>query len=71
VDDLLPLEMISRWKMEDGSGNTQAARPSQLSSRTQEGRQRRLQDLNALASSISNMKDAVAYCGVFGKGKVR
>jgi hypothetical protein len=60
--------------MEHRSGNTQAARPSQLSSRTQEGWQRRLQDLNALAASISNMKDAVDYFGlrgVFGKGKVR
>jgi hypothetical protein len=60
--------------MENGSGNTQGARPSQLSSRTQEGRQRRLQELNPLAPSISNMKDAVAYFGlrgVFGKGKVR
>jgi hypothetical protein len=60
--------------MEDGSGNTQGARPSQLFSRTQEARQRRLQKLNPLAPSISNMKDAVAYFGlrgVFGKGKLR
>jgi hypothetical protein len=38
------------------------------------GRQRRLQKLNALPPSISEMNDAVAYFGlrrVFGKAKVR
>ena len=60
--------------MEDGSGNTQAERPSQLSSGHKKGGSADYKTANALAPSISNMKDAVAYFGlrgVFGKRKVR
>jgi hypothetical protein len=72
VDDFLPSEMIRRWKMEVETLKPHVHRNYLPGHK--EGRQHRLQNLNALAPSISNMKDAVAYFGLrglFGKGKVR
>jgi hypothetical protein len=72
VDDFLPLEMISRWKMEVETLKPHVHR-NYLPGHKKGGNSA-YKTVNAPAPSISNMKDAVDYFGfrrVFGKGKVR
>ena len=72
VEDFLSPEVLSRWEVELEKLKPHIHRNYLPGHK--EGRQHRLQNLNALAPSISNMKDAVAYFGLrglFGKGRVR
>lgn len=72
MDDFLPLEMINRWKMEVETLKPNVHRNYLPGHK--KGGSADYKTVNALAPSISNMKDAVAYFGlrgVFGKRKVR